>query len=65
WSFDRPDLARLVRDAVRAVMADGILTADLAGPEGPPPATTDQFVDALVAVIHEVAKPVAGVGGRA
>jgi 3-isopropylmalate dehydrogenase len=52
WSFDRPDLAQDIRNAVHAVMAAEQLTADLAAP-GVAPLGTQQCTDAVIAALQE------------
>jgi 3-isopropylmalate dehydrogenase len=49
YSFDRGDLAERVERAVEAVLADGLRTQDLMGPEGGSPVTTSQMGDAILA----------------
>lgn len=48
WSFARPDLAAVVRAGVRATIASGCLTADLAS-QGTEPVGTREFAEAVVA----------------
>ncbi|GAC1468021.1 MAG: 3-isopropylmalate dehydrogenase [Chloroflexota bacterium] len=52
WSFDRADLAGLVRDSVDAVLDAGIVTADLAQ-VGQHVARTEEWTDALLTTLDE------------
>ncbi len=47
WTFNRPDLATRIREAVSATVTGGCLTADLAG-EGITPAGTSEFTNAVI-----------------
>jgi 3-isopropylmalate dehydrogenase len=49
YSFDKGDEAARLEDAVNAVLADGLRTADLLGQEGVAPVTTSEMGDAIVA----------------
>ncbi len=49
YSFDQGDEAKRLEDAVEAVLADGLRTPDLMGPEGGSPVTTVEMGDAIVA----------------
>jgi 3-isopropylmalate dehydrogenase len=49
YSFDKGDEATRVEEAVNAVLADGLRTADLLGQEGVEPVSTSQMGDAIVA----------------
>ena len=49
YSFDQGDAADDLEQAVEAVLADGLRTADLLGPEGGSPVSTSQMGDAIVA----------------
>ena len=49
YSFDQGDEATRLEDAVEAVLADGLRTPDLMGPEGGSPVTTVEMGDAVVA----------------
>ena len=49
YSFDQGDEAARLEDAVNAVLADGLRTADLMGPEGGTPISTTEMGDAIVA----------------
>jgi 3-isopropylmalate dehydrogenase len=52
YSFDMGDEAARVEAAVEKVLADGLRTADLMGPEGGTPITTTQMGDAIVAALN-------------
>jgi 3-isopropylmalate dehydrogenase len=52
WSFGRPDLAAMVRNAVAVVTDRGVLTADLAAPDARA-VTTQELVDSLIDAIQE------------
>jgi len=54
YSFDLGTEAERVEAAVARVLADGVRTADLMGPEGGTPVTTAQMGDAIVAALSEV-----------
>ena len=49
YSFDQGDEATRLEEAVEAVLADGLRTADLMGPEGGAPVSTGAMGDAIVA----------------
>ncbi len=49
YSLDRGDEATRLERAVEAVLADGLRTPDLTGPEGGSPASTSEMGDAVVA----------------
>jgi len=49
YSFDRGDEATRLEQAVEAVLADGLRTADLIGEEGRAPVSTSEMGDAVVA----------------
>ena len=49
YSFDQGDEAKRLEDAVEAVLADGLRTPDLMGPEGGSAVTTVEMGDAIVA----------------
>ena len=51
YSFDMGAEADRVEAAVAKVLADGLRTADLMGPEGGSPITTGQMGDAIVAAL--------------
>jgi 3-isopropylmalate dehydrogenase len=51
YSFDQGDEATRVEKAVEKVLADGVRTADLMGPEGGKPVTTSQMGDAIIAAL--------------
>jgi 3-isopropylmalate dehydrogenase len=51
YSFSMLDEATRVEKAVEKVLADGLRTADLMGPEGGTPITTAQMGDAIVAAL--------------
>jgi 3-isopropylmalate dehydrogenase len=51
YSFDLGDEATRVEKAVEKVLADGVRTADLMGPEGGTPVTTTQMGDAILAAL--------------
>ena len=48
YSFDQGDEATRLEEAVNAVLADGLRTADLMGPEGGTPVSTSDMGDAIV-----------------
>jgi 3-isopropylmalate dehydrogenase len=52
YSFDMGDEATRVEKAVEKVLADGLRTADLMGPEGGSPISTAQMGDAVVAALE-------------
>ena len=51
YSFDLGEEATRVEKAVEKVLADGVRTADLMGPEGGTPVSTSQMGDAVVAAL--------------
>ncbi|MCX7301177.1 MAG: 3-isopropylmalate dehydrogenase [Rhodobacterales bacterium] len=51
YSFDMGDEATRVETAVAKVLADGVRTADLMGPEGGTPVSTSQMGDAVLAAL--------------
>ncbi len=51
YSFDLGDEAARVEQAVEKVLADGLRTADLMGPEGGTPVSTAAMGDAVVAAL--------------
>jgi len=51
YSFDLGDEATRVERAVEKVLADGVRTADLMGPEGGSPVSTSQMGDAVIAAL--------------
>lgn len=51
YSFDMGDEAARLEKAVEKVLADGLRTADLMGPDGGAPVTTSQMGDAIVAAL--------------
>ena len=51
YSFDLGDEATRVEKAVEKVLADGVRTADLMGPEGGTPVSTAQMGDAVIAAL--------------
>jgi 3-isopropylmalate dehydrogenase len=51
YSFDMGDDATRVEKAVEKVLADGVRTADLMGPEGGVPVSTSQMGDAVLAAL--------------
>ena len=51
YSFDLGDEATRVEKAVEKVLADGVRTADLMGPDGGTPVTTTQMGDAVLAAL--------------
>ncbi len=51
YSFDLGDEAARVEKAVEKVLADGVRTADLMGPDGGTPVTTRQMGDAVIAAL--------------
>jgi 3-isopropylmalate dehydrogenase len=52
YSFDLGDEATRVEKAVEKVLADGVRTADLMGPDGGTPVSTSQMGDAIVAALE-------------
>jgi 3-isopropylmalate dehydrogenase len=53
YSFDMGDEAARVEKAVEKVLADGLRTADLMGPEGGTPVSTSGMGDAVLAALDE------------
>jgi len=51
YSFDMGEDAARVEKAVEKVLADGLRTADLMGPEGGTPVSTTQMGDAIIAAL--------------
>jgi 3-isopropylmalate dehydrogenase len=51
YSFDLGEDATRVEKAVEKVLADGVRTADLMGPEGGTPVSTSQMGDAVIAAL--------------
>ena len=51
YSFDQGSEAERLEKAVEKVLADGVRTADLMGPEGGTPVSTTQMGDAIVAAL--------------
>ncbi|MGO4851809.1 3-isopropylmalate dehydrogenase [Phaeovulum sp. W22_SRMD_FR3] len=51
YSFDQGDEATRLEKAVEKVLADGVRTADLMGPEGGTPVSTSQMGDAIIAAL--------------
>ena len=51
YSFDMGADATRVEKAVEKVLADGVRTADLMGPEGGTPVSTSQMGDAVIAAL--------------
>ncbi len=51
YSFDQGDEATRLETAVEKVLADGLRTADLMGPEGGEPISTAQMGDAILAAL--------------
>jgi 3-isopropylmalate dehydrogenase len=51
YSFDAGEEAARLEGAVHAVLADGLRTADLLGPEGGTPVSTTAMGDAIVAAL--------------
>ena len=49
YSFDQGEEAKRLENAVEAVLADGLRTSDLMGPEGGTPVSTADMGDAIVA----------------
>ena len=49
YSFDAGDEADRLEQAVNAVLADGLRTADLLGAEGATPVSTTEMGDAVLA----------------
>jgi len=52
YSFDLGDEAKRVEQAVERVLADGMRTADLMGPEGGVPVSTSQMGDGVLAALE-------------
>ena len=53
YSFDEGQAASDLERAVERVLADGVRTADLMGPEGGTPVTTSQMGDRIVAALSQ------------
>ncbi len=53
YSFERGDLAGRIEAAVEAVLADGLRTGDLLGPDGGSPVSTGEMGDAIVAALSD------------
>ena len=51
YSFDAGDEADRLEAAVEKVLADGLRTADLVGPDGGAPVSTSAMGDAIVAAL--------------
>ena len=51
YSFDQGEEATRLEKAVEKVLADGVRTADLMGPEGGSPVSTGQMGDAIIAAL--------------
>ena len=51
YSFDAGDAADRLEAAVESVLADGLRTADLIGPDGGTPVSTSAMGDAIVATL--------------
>ncbi len=51
YSFDLGDEATRVENAIEKVLADGVRTGDLLGPEGGVPVSTAQMGDAIIAAL--------------
>ncbi|MGB7319906.1 MAG: 3-isopropylmalate dehydrogenase [Albidovulum sp.] len=51
YSFDKGDEAKRLEDAIEAVLAQGLRTADLMGPDGGTPVSTTEMGDAVVATL--------------
>jgi len=51
YSFDQGDEATRLEEAVEAVLADGLRTADLIGEEGRSPVSTTEMGDAVIAAL--------------
>jgi 3-isopropylmalate dehydrogenase len=51
YSFDQGDEATRLETAVEKVLADGVRTADLMGPEGGTPVSTTEMGDAILAAL--------------
>jgi 3-isopropylmalate dehydrogenase len=51
YSFDLGDEAARVEKAVEEVLADGVRTADLMGPDGGTPVSTTEMGDKIVAAL--------------
>ena len=51
YSFDLGEEATRVEQAVEKVLADGVRTADLMGPEGGVPVSTSGMGDAIIAAL--------------
>jgi len=51
YSFDQGDEAKRLEDAIAKVLADGVRTADLMGPDGGTPVSTAEMGDKIVAAL--------------
>jgi 3-isopropylmalate dehydrogenase len=51
YSFDKGDEATRLENAIEKVLADGLRTADLLGPEGGSPISTSEMGDAILAAL--------------
>ena len=51
YSFDQGDEAARLENAIEKVLADGLRTGDLLGPEGGSPVSTSEMGDAIVAAL--------------
>ncbi len=52
FSFDAGETAKKIEDAIEAVLADGLRTPDLLGPEGGSPVSTAEMGDAILAKLR-------------
>ena len=52
YSFDEGDEATRLESAIEKVLADGVRTADLMGPEGGTPVSTSEMGDAILAALE-------------
>jgi 3-isopropylmalate dehydrogenase len=53
YSFDQGEEAARLEQAIEAVLADGLRTADLMGPKGGTPVSTGEMGDAILAKLNE------------
>ena len=53
FEFDPPDAAQMA-GRIEKVLADGVRTADLMGPQGGTPVSTSEMGDKIVAALAEV-----------
>ena len=65
YSFDQGDEAARLEAAVEKVLADGLRTADLMGPEGGTPVSTQGMGDAIVAALDAALEGGAAFHGKA